>query len=56
MKNVINSAKSDRSFDLLISEISENEVLTSKSMSSIKGGSTDGEGDGGSSVITKPKL
>jgi hypothetical protein len=56
MKNVTKSAKSERSIDLLISEISENEVLNSLEMIYIKGGSTDGEGDGGSSAISKPKF
>lgn len=56
MKNVAKSAKSERSFDLLISEISENEVLTSHELIHIKGGSTEGEADGGSSAISRPKF
>jgi hypothetical protein len=55
MKNVINSAKSDRSIDLFISEISENEILTSQGMKIIRGGNADGEANGGSPVIIKPK-
>jgi hypothetical protein len=55
MKNVFKSAKSDRSFDLLISEISENEVLTAQGMKLICGGNSDGEGNGGASVIIIPK-
>jgi hypothetical protein len=55
MKNVLKSAKSDRSFDLLISEISENEVLTIQGMKQIRGGDAEGEGNGGATVIIIPR-
>jgi hypothetical protein len=45
-----------RNFDELVSKLSENEILNTHAMSCVRGGSTDGEGDGGTVVITKPKF
>jgi len=55
MKNVVKSSKSERNFDRIISEISEKEVLTIQGMRNIRGGGTDGEANGGASVIIYPK-
>jgi hypothetical protein len=56
MKTTDKSAETKRNFDQLISKFSENEILTVQAMSYVKGGSGDGEGDGGVVIITKPKL
>ncbi len=45
-----------RNFDELVSKLSEDKVLNTQAMSCVRGGSTDGEGDGGVVVITKPKF
>ena len=55
MKKVDRSAEAIRNFDQLISKFSENEILNTKAMSYVKGGSTDGEANGGASVIIIPK-
>jgi hypothetical protein len=44
MKNVKNSAKSEKNIEVLISKLSENEVLTVDALSTVKGGSADGNG------------
>jgi hypothetical protein len=56
MKTTDKSAETKRNFDQLISKFSENEILTTQAMSYVKGGSADGEGDGGEVIITKPKF
>jgi hypothetical protein len=55
MKNADKSAETIRNFDQLISKLSENEILSTQAMSYVRGGGTDGEGDGGASVIIIPK-
>jgi hypothetical protein len=45
----------ERNFDLLVSILSENEVLNVQAMSHVRGGSADGEGDGGENAISIPK-
>jgi hypothetical protein len=47
--------KTERNFDLLISKLSENEVLNVQAMSHIRGGSADGEGDGHEVIISMPR-
>jgi hypothetical protein len=44
MKNLKNSVNSDKNFDQLISELSENEILNIQAMICVKGGGTDGNG------------
>jgi hypothetical protein len=48
--------KTERNFDLLISKLSENEVLNIQAMSHVRGGSADGEGNGHEIIISYPKL
>jgi hypothetical protein len=55
MKTANKSSEATRNFDQLISKFSENEILNIHAMSCIRGGSVDGEGDGGGSVIIMPK-
>jgi hypothetical protein len=55
MKSADKSSETKRSFDQLISMLSENKVLNLQEMSCVRGGSTDGEGNGGSPVIIMPK-
>lgn len=54
MKKADNSSETIKNLDQLISKLSENEVLDIQAMSHIRGG--DGEGDGGGSVISRPKF
>lgn len=56
MKNEVKFSETARSLDQLISKLSESEILNAEAMIYIKGGSTDGEGDGGGSAISKPKF
>jgi len=56
MKNEVKFPETTRNLDQLISKLSENEILNTEAMCYVKGGSTDGEGDGGGSVITRPKF
>jgi hypothetical protein len=56
MKTLNKSAEKNRNFDLLISKLSENEILDIHAMIHVRGGAADGEGDGGEVVITRPKL
>jgi hypothetical protein len=44
MKNLDKSVKSDKSFDQLVSKLSENEILNLQALSCVKGGSADGTG------------
>jgi len=55
MKNADKSAETTMSFDQLISKFSETEILNTQAMSYVRGGNSDGEGDGGASVIIMPK-
>jgi hypothetical protein len=55
MKNADKSSETKRSFDQLISLLSENEVLNLQAMSYVRGGGTDGEGNGGAPIILIPK-
>jgi hypothetical protein len=54
MKRVDKSSESIKNLDQLISKLSENGVLDIQAMSFIKGG--DDEGNGGASVIIRPKF
>ena len=56
MKTTDKSAETKRNFDQLISKFSENEILTTRAMSYVKGGSAEGEGNGGEVIIIIPKL
>ena len=56
MKTTDKSAETKRNFDQLISKFSENEILTVQAMSYVKGGSAEGEGNGGEVIIIIPKL
>jgi len=55
MKTTKKSADSTRNFDLLISKLSENEILNIREMICVRGGSTDGEANGGGQIIIIPK-
>jgi hypothetical protein len=55
MKTTDKSAEAKRSFDQLISKFSENEILNIHAMSCVRGGSADGEANGGAQVIIIPK-
>ena len=55
MKNEDKSAETTMSFDQLISKFSETEILNTQAMSYVRGGSADGEGDGGQVIIIIPK-
>jgi hypothetical protein len=53
MKSANESAKATRNFDLLVSKLTEKEILNFHSMSCIRGG--DGEGNGSEPPIIIPK-
>jgi hypothetical protein len=55
MKKTDKSTDANKTFDQLISKLSENEILNIQAMSYVRGGGTDGEGNGGSPVIIYPK-
>jgi hypothetical protein len=55
MKTADKSAEAKRSFDQLISKLSENEILNTRAMSCVRGGSADGEANGGAQIIIIPK-
>jgi hypothetical protein len=55
MKTADKSSESIRNFDQLISKLSENEILNMQAMSYVRGGSADGEANGGAPVIIIPK-
>ena len=55
MKKADKTTQTNKTFDQLISKLSENEILNIQAMSYVRGGSTDGEGNGGSPVIIIPK-
>jgi hypothetical protein len=54
MKTAEKSAKATRNFDMLISKLSENEILNLSVMSSIRGGDPDGNGSEPIIIIPKP--
>jgi hypothetical protein len=56
MKNEVKFSETARNLDQLISKLSENEILNTEAMSYVKGGSTDGEANGGGSVLITPKF
>ncbi len=53
MKKTDKSSAANKSFDQLISKLSENEILNIQAMSQVRGGGTDGED--GSPVLITPK-
>lgn len=55
MKNADKKSETNKTFDQLISKLSENEILNIQAMSHVRGGGTDGEAGGGSPVIIYPK-
>ena len=55
MKKTDKSTGTNKTFDQLILKLSESEILNIQAMSHVRGGSTDGEGNGGSPVIIYPK-
>jgi hypothetical protein len=55
MKTTDKSAETNRNFDQLISKFSENEILNTQAMSCVRGGSADGEANGGVQIIIIPK-
>lgn len=55
MKKADKTTQTNKTFDELISKLSENEILNIQAMSYVRGGSTDGEAGGGSPVIIIPK-
>ena len=55
MKRAVKSAVTNKTFDQLISKLSENKILNIQAMSYVRGGSTDGEAGGGVPVVIIPK-
>jgi hypothetical protein len=55
MKSADKSSETTRNFDQLISMLSENKILNMHAMSCVRGGGTDGEGNGGAPIIIIPK-
>lgn len=55
MKTAQESAIKNRNLDLLISKLSENEILNIQALSQVRGGSEDGEGDGHEVIISMPR-
>ena len=55
MKRADKSAMATRNLDLFITKVSENEILNLQTMSSVRGGSGDGEGNGSEPIIIIPK-
>jgi hypothetical protein len=53
MKKADKSAKTIRNFDQLISKFSENEILSTKAMTHVRGG--EGEANGTEPIIIIPK-
>jgi hypothetical protein len=51
MKRADKSSESSRNLDILISKLSENEILNLQAMSCVRGGD---EGDGGGNIIIIP--
>jgi hypothetical protein len=55
MKTTKKSAESTKNFDQLISKLSDNEILNTNEMICVRGGSTEGEANGGGQIIIIPK-
>jgi hypothetical protein len=55
MKKTDKSTDANKTFDQLLSKLSVNEILNIQAMSYVRGGATDGEGNGGSPVLINPK-
>ncbi len=55
MKRADKSAMATRNLDLFITKVSENEILNLQTMSSVRGGSDDGEANGNEPIIIIPK-
>ena len=55
MKRADKSAMATRNLDLFITKVSENEILNLRTMSNIRGGSDDGEGNGSVPIVIMPK-
>jgi hypothetical protein len=53
MKNLLKSTSATRSFEMLLSGINENEILSVQALKSVRGG--DGEASGGEPIIIVPK-
>jgi hypothetical protein len=53
MKNASKSTGKTRNFDMLISKLSENEILTIQALNNVRGG--DGEANGDETIIIIPK-
>jgi hypothetical protein len=56
MKALNKSSEKNKNFDLLISKLSENEILDVNAMIHVRGGAADGEGNGGEPIIIVPKF
>jgi len=54
MKRADKSAMATRNLDLFITKVSENEILNLQTMSSVRGGSGDGEANGSVPIIIIP--
>ena len=55
MKRADKSAMATRNLDLFITKVSENEILNLQTMSSVRGGSDDGEANGSEPIVIIPK-
>jgi hypothetical protein len=55
MKRENKSSEIKKNLDHLIDKLSEQQVLSTRAMSYVKGGTTDGEGNGGAPVLIVPK-
>jgi len=55
MKTTKKSEETMKKFDQLIFKLSENEILNTHEMICVRGGSTDGEANGGGQIIIIPK-
>jgi len=55
MKKANKLSETNKTFDQLILKLSENEILNIQAMSHVRGGSTDGEGNGGAPILITPK-
>jgi hypothetical protein len=55
MKRADESAKATRNLDMFISNVSENEILNLRTMTSIRGGNDDGEANGSVPINIIPK-
>ena len=55
MKKADKLTGTNKTFDQVISKLSANEILNIQAMSYVRGGSADGEGNGGVPIIINPK-